>query len=140
MPGMTLAHSLSVADVRTIQAGITSADPGDVGPRRSASIHLGFKTPEGTLLGGLLAGAMWDWLHVSALWVDASARGQGLGRTLIATAEEVARQQGCRHARLGTFDFQARDFYERQGYHVYATLDGFPTGHNHFHLRKPLCD
>ena len=57
----------------------------------------------------------------------------------LARAEEVAVERGCTHARLDTFDFQARDFYERLGYTVYAELPGFPTGHAQLHLRKVLA-
>jgi hypothetical protein len=53
-------------------------------------------------------------------------------------AEHAAYDRGCRRARLDTFDFQARNFYERLGYVVYARLDGFPTGHEQLHMQKTL--
>jgi hypothetical protein len=46
---------------------------------------------------------------------------------------------GCTDALLGTFEFQARGFYERHGYRVYGRLDGFPTGHVHYHMAKSLA-
>ena len=51
----------------------------------------------------------------------------------------MARARGCRHARLDTFDFQARTFYEQLGYRVYAELPDFPEGHRQFHLIKELA-
>jgi ribosomal protein S18 acetylase RimI-like enzyme len=51
-------------------------------------------------------------------------------------AEAIARRRGCRGAWLGTFDFQARELYERHGYAVFAELPDFPAGHTHVHLRK----
>jgi hypothetical protein len=43
------------------------------------------------------------------------------------------------HAVLETFSFQARGFYERHGYHVYATLDGFPPGYQQLFLVNSTC-
>ena len=53
-------------------------------------------------------------------------RGQGLGSRLLLAAEDLAVSRGCRGSCLGTFDFQARTFYERHGYAVFAELLGFP--------------
>ena len=47
-------------------------------------------------------------------------------------------QRRCVGSQLGTFDFQAKTFYERNGYTVFATLEGFPPGHTHFQLQKCL--
>ena len=74
---------------------------------------------------------------VDGLWVDEYHRGKGLGSQLLIEAEARAVvKHGCRGARLGTFDFQGREFYERRGYTVFSELDDFPPGHKHFHLRK----
>jgi hypothetical protein len=54
-------------------------------------------------------------------------------------AEAMAMERGCRGAWLGTFDFQARGFYERLGYVVFAELADFPAGHSHYHLRKSFA-
>jgi hypothetical protein len=44
-------------------------------------------------------------------------------------AEAYARERGCRHVQLSTFSFQARPFYEKHGYEVFATLENCPVGH-----------
>ena len=41
-------------------------------------------------------------------------------------AEEEAKRMGCLHALVDTFSFQARPFYEKQGYRLQMTLDDFP--------------
>jgi GNAT superfamily N-acetyltransferase len=81
---------------------------------------------------------MWGWLMIDGLWVAPDLRGRGLGSRLLDSAETLAVRRGCSSAWLGTFDFQARPFYERHGYVVFAELPGFPMGHTHFHLRKDL--
>jgi ribosomal protein S18 acetylase RimI-like enzyme len=73
---------------------------------------------------------------IDGLWVAAELRGQGFGRRLLLAAESAALDRGCRGASLGTFDFQARGFYERLGYTVCGELADFPAGHTHWELRK----
>ena len=53
-------------------------------------------------------------------------------------AEELALSRGCTDAILDTFEYQARPFYEKLGYPVYATLEGYPPGYRQYYLRKRL--
>ena len=128
------AESLA-ADVRS---GIRTADPTDVGTRDYRPIALALRAADGSLLGGLYGATMWKWLMIDGLWVAEQARGRGLGRRVLLAAEATAIERGCRGSWLGTFDFQAREFYERLGYTVFAELPGFPPGHTHYHLQKVL--
>ncbi|HEV2146876.1 MAG TPA: GNAT family N-acetyltransferase [Longimicrobiaceae bacterium] len=131
------------ADVESIQAavrrGIRGADPPDVGSRDYRPLALALRAPDGALLGGLYGATTWGWLLVDGLWVAEELRGRGLGRRLLLAAEAAAVERGCRGAWLGTFDFQARGFYERLGYTVFAELPDFPPGHTHYHLRKTFA-
>src|SRR5690349_20080572 len=116
-----IAHaSLSEADTQALHAGLLAADPEDQ-PRGYAPLALTVHE-DGRLIAGLMVATAWTWLSIDALWVKPARRTQGYGRRLVAEAEAIARTRGCRHARLDTFDFQARGFYERLGYHVYAEL------------------
>jgi GNAT superfamily N-acetyltransferase len=89
----------------------------------------------GRLVGGLLGQTRWDWLEIEALWVAESHRRTGIGQRLLREAEEAARARGCRHAYLRTYSFQARAFYERQGYRTVGELDGWPPGHRSYWMR-----
>jgi GNAT superfamily N-acetyltransferase len=99
---------------------------------------LGARTPDDTIIGGLVGETGWEWLHVDLLWVAESHRRHGVGRELLRRAEAEAARRGCRHAYLDTFDFQARPFYEREGYTVFGVQDDFPPGHHRFYLEKSL--
>ena len=129
--------ALDETETQQLYAGLHTADPATQ-PRRFASLTLALRDEEQRLVGGLLASTVWNWLAVDVLWVDPALRGRGFGKRLMQTAEQIAITRGCTHARLDTFDFQARAFYERLGYAVYAQLDDFPVGHTQFHLRKQL--
>ena len=122
-----------------IRAGIRGADPAAVGPRDYEPVALALRARDGAIVAGLEGATCWGWLMVDGLWVADELRGRGLGRRLLLAAEAAAIERGCRGAWLGTFDFQARGFYERLGYTVFAELADFPAGHTHYHLRKSFA-
>jgi ribosomal protein S18 acetylase RimI-like enzyme len=101
-------------------------------------VHFFLKSERGETMGGLL-GAIWGgWLHITYLWIDEAARGRRWATKLMDQAEAYARQRSCHSATLDTHSFQARPFYEKRGYEIFATLDDFPEGHRKFFLRKKL--
>ncbi|OON75959.1 GNAT family N-acetyltransferase [Streptomyces tsukubensis] len=102
-------------------------------------LHLWLLDEEGALAGGLVAHAWAHWLHVNYLWVDGRHRGLRLGARLLAEAERRAREElGCGSARVETWDFQAPDFYRKQGYSVVCEIPGYPPGVTEFTLTKQL--
>ena len=108
------------------------------GPANYQELAFTARDASGGLVGGLYGNTAWRWLFVDLLWVDTPFRRQGLGRRLLRAAEAAARARGCTRAYLDTFDFQARPFYEREGYVVFGTQDGYPPGHRKFYLAKAL--
>ncbi len=81
---------------------------------------------------------VWNAVQVGALWVDAKYRKQGLGSQLLETVEKIAAERGCTLIHLDTFDFQAKDFYVKQGYKVFGILNDSPEGHCRYYLSKRL--
>ena len=94
----------------------------------------------GTLMGGLKGRThrIPTWLEVTALWVDETVRGRGLGRQLMERAERLARSRGCLYARLATCDFNAPGFYEKLGYQLYGRLENCPPGETVFYYWREL--
>lgn len=90
----------------------------------------------GDLAGGLVGHTWTTWLHVTYLWVDGRHRGTGLGSRLLADAERAATRRGCHAARLETWDFQAPDFYRKQGYEVVSVIPDYPPGITEYTLTK----
>lgn len=92
----------------------------------------------GEIVGGV-GGELWGQaLHVSALWVADSHRGQGHGAALLRTLESHAVQAGYALAYVETLSYQARPFYEKQGYRVFGELDEIAEGCTLYFLRKDL--
>jgi GNAT superfamily N-acetyltransferase len=96
------------------------------------------KGDQGEVVGGLIGEMFWDWLHIETLWVDPNLRGKDVGTQLLHQAEDVAREKGFHHSQLETTSFQARGFYEKNGYQVFAALEGKPPGHTWYYMRKDL--
>lgn len=77
-------------------------------------------------------------LYVSVLFVDEQYRDQGLGSELLSKVENEAKALGATLAHLDTFDFQAKDFYLKQGYEIFGVLENCPHGHQRYYLKKKL--
>jgi GNAT superfamily N-acetyltransferase len=101
-------------------------------------VNLFLRDGDNEVQGGLLAAIWGGVMYVRILWVARTLRGKGHGQRLLAAAEQRAIERGCRHVFLDTFNFQAPDFYVKQGYEIYARVDDWPVGHAHFFLRKAL--
>jgi GNAT superfamily N-acetyltransferase len=108
--------------------------------RAGIAVALVLRDSANTVVGGVVAFIIWDWLVVDLLWVSEELRGQGHGSLLMAEIEKRAIELGCKNSRLDTFDFEAKDFYLKCGYQVYSSLKGFPRGHTQFHMQKKLQD
>ncbi|MCK0098707.1 GNAT family N-acetyltransferase [Qipengyuania sp. S6317L1] len=96
------------------------------------------KDDEGALQGGIRAVCYWNTLHIELLWLDETARGSGLGAALLSEAEDFARPHNCEKALVETTSWQAKPFYEKQGYRLMATLPDRPKGHASHYLVKSL--
>jgi ribosomal protein S18 acetylase RimI-like enzyme len=101
-------------------------------------IVVSVKDEGGRLVGGLIGEMFWDWLHIETLWVAENHRGQDVGSHLVRLAEESAREKGFHHSQLETTSFQALEFYQKNGYQVFASLEGKPPGHTWYYLKKDI--
>jgi GNAT superfamily N-acetyltransferase len=126
------------ADRDAIVTALVAFNDSRAGPAGFKDVAILLRTPSGETVGGLWAKFVYDWMYVELLFVPQAARGTGLGSQLLKKAEELAIAQGCAGVWLDTFGFQARGFYERNGYSIFGTLDDHPRGTQRFFLRKIL--
>jgi GNAT superfamily N-acetyltransferase len=90
------------------------------------------------VVGGVIGYVYAGWLHIEFLWIEESFRNKGNGTKLLKMIENEAVKCGCKYVDLDTFSFQARPFYEKHGYTLFATLDNYPEGHSKHFLKKKL--
>ncbi|MDQ6831207.1 MAG: GNAT family N-acetyltransferase [Gemmatimonadota bacterium] len=126
------------ADTATVLEGLLAFNVAMIGEPNREPVTVFVRDDAGAVVGGLIGEIKWGWLYVSKLWVDDRFRGRGAGSALMNAAEAHARSRGCANAYLDTFEYQARPFYERLGYELFGTLEGFPPGYRQFYLTKKL--
>ena len=96
------------------------------------------KDDDGKLIGGMTAFLSWSYLEIKYLWVDEGHRGQGLAAQIMQAGELAALNNKCEYALVDTFEFQALDFYLKQGYRQVAELDGYLGKYKRYYLQKKL--
>ncbi len=90
----------------------------------------------GNLIGGVSGRTIYNQLLIEVLWVSESARGNGLGRSLMLRAESEAKARGCIAAQVDTLSFQAPDFYQKLGFEIVGKVAGIPNSPERFFLVK----
>ncbi len=89
------------------------------------SFSVAWKDETGTVRGAVQVIRVMELAELRTLHVDPDWRGRGLARDLLQGAEYEARARGARHARLGTYSWQAPGLYEKLGWREVAR---FPAG------------
>ncbi|GHD66560.1 GNAT family N-acetyltransferase [Jeongeupia chitinilytica] len=130
------AHRQAVAD--EIATTLRAFNEAVLGAYSFTPASAVIRDDEGRLIAGATGYYGLDCLTVENVWVDDSRRHQGLGGRVMQALEDHARAAGIRLARLETASFQARGFYEKQGYTVFGELDDYPPGHRYFFMKKSL--
>lgn len=93
---------------------------------------------DNSIIGGLTGKTYWNYLDIEFLWVDENSRKSGVASQLVSLAEEDAKRRGCSFAMLDTYEFQALEFYVKQGYVQFGQLDGYCDKYERYFLRKKL--
>lgn len=127
------------ATEKAVEDGLIGFNHAAVGPNDWRPLTLSVRRAgEVEPAGGLVGHTFFGWLFVRLFFLPEDLRRQGLGRELLRRAEDEARARGCVGVHLDTFSFQARGFYEKQGYAVFGAIPDCPPGHSRFFLSKPL--
>lgn len=102
------------------------------------TVRLAARDGQGRLIGGLLGQIRVWWLHIDILVCADGQRKSGLGSSLMAEAERIARANECQGIWLDTFEFQAPGFYERLGFTRCGTIPKFLNGQDRHIYEKRL--
>ncbi|GAB2661847.1 GNAT family N-acetyltransferase [Vibrio panuliri] len=103
--------------------------------------QVGYYAIEGeSKVGGVIADIWGNWLLIKFLWVDESVRGKAVGSELLQLLESHAVSEGCKSALVDTLSFQAKPFYEKQGYKCQMVLENYPMDSSLSFLTKSLVE
>lgn len=90
------------------------------------------------LIGGAIGFIEYNWYFLDLLYLNEEYRGKNIGTKLIKKIEEYAIKENLTGIRMETWDFQARGFYEKNGYTVFAEIKNCPPGTVDYYLKKEL--
>lgn len=133
-----LIENPSEGERRSVLEGLVAFNARHLPDESYMPIALLVESADGTSRGGLVGSIYWNALAIDMLWLDETIRGQGIGRALLQEAEAYARSRACALIHLDTMSFQARGFYEKQGYRLFGALTGYPNGVERYYMVKHL--
>ncbi|MEN9343246.1 MAG: blasticidin-S acetyltransferase [Chlamydiota bacterium] len=90
------------------------------------------------VLGGASGTLFYGSLYVDSLWVNETLRNQGWGKKLMQEAEKIGKEKGARFVTVNTMDWEALPFYQKLGYAIEFTREGYDKNSKMFMLRKVL--
>ena len=90
----------------------------------------------GKLVGGACGCMKYGWCYLEELWISEAYRKKHIGTTLIQRLEVEAKANNLLGIRTETWDFQARGFYEKNGFSIYAEFKDCPPGTTEYFLSK----
>ncbi|TQI79850.1 acetyltransferase (GNAT) family protein [Serratia fonticola] len=137
---ITITDALQAEDSEEISNHLMAYNRKFVGEILNKKIGVFMLDDNGSKVAGLTGSTVGSWLSIDLLWVSESLRGEGVGSKIIKAAEQQALAAGCRFARVDTFSFQARPFYEKMGYQLQMTLHNYPVEHERYFFTKTLTD
>lgn len=89
-------------------------------------------------LGGIQGFYYYGCFYIDLLFVINEARGKGYGSQLMQKAEELAKTRECLFMAVNTMDFEAKPFYEKHGFEIEFTRNGFEKNSEMYFFRKPI--
>ncbi len=135
-----VTDALQAEDTETIRNHLMAYNRTFVGEILNKNIGVFVLDDNGDKIAGLTGSTVGNWLSIELLWVSEALRGKGAGSKIIKAAEQQALASGCRFARVDTFSFQARPFYEKLGYQLQMTLHNYPVEHERYFFTKTLTE
>ena len=130
--------SPAASDIELVESRLLDYNKSKALPYDRRPLCVFIKDAEGRTIGGATGYTNWGWLYLDCFWLPEALRQGGWGGRILALAEREAVKRGCDHARLFTYTFQARGFYEKHGYVEFGQLDGYPPGASQIWMRKSL--
>ncbi len=140
---ITVVDNPSEEQINVIQKGLAEYN------KKFPGGELDIPTPDFSLLlldrkrnivGGLITSMLMGIMHLEVLWVDKKLRGRGLGKELVLTAENLAKQKGYPASQTWTFSFQAPEFYQSIGYKIKGIYHGYCDGVTEYVLSKNFSE
>ena len=90
------------------------------------------------LIGGAIGFIKYNWYFLDMLYIDEEYRKRNIGTSLINELENFARKEKLTGIRTDTWDFQAKEFYEKMGFKLFGELKDCPLRIINYFFEKKL--
>lgn len=93
---------------------------------------------ENEVIGGVKGDIFGQLCRIFTAWIHKDYRSKKFGTKILGELEKLATDNNCNIIQVDTTEFQAKEFYEKMGFSVLATLPDNFMGYKSFILRKKL--
>lgn len=133
-------ESIEVEELRRVLEGIFDAQNEAAGIEKIEDEMIAIAAVyQGKIAGGLIAKQTYESIYINLLAVDEGYREQRIGSQLMQKIEDIARQREMIHLTLTTKSYQALEFYQKNGYEIFGSLEDMPMrGVTKYYLHKRL--
>ncbi len=122
--------------VETLIAGVREYNRAALGDESPKPLAVVIRNNNNKIIGGVSGRTIYKLFLVDVLWVDETARGQGVARKVMELAEMEAKKRGCLSAQVDTLSIQAPDFYQKLGFEIVGKAVGVSQDHDRYFLLK----
>ena len=138
-PILVLTDQPDDADLAVLCAGLDEFNEQAAGVLDRRALAVFVKDPAtGRVAGGLSGRTSYGLWFVDYFYLPPRLRGSGIGTELLRQAEKEAIQRGCRAGVLYTINFQAPEFYRRNGWLPFGEVPGESGGISRIFFTKDL--
>lgn len=109
-----------------------------IGPYKTKPFFIYVTNDKNEIIGGIKGDFFGELCRVYTVWIHENNRQKGLGTELFKNIDVIAKKNKCKIIQLDTAEFQAKEFYEKLGFSVVATLPSNFMGYTSYILRKIL--
>ena len=94
---------------------------------------------QGKMVGGLAGYEFYGSFYIDVLWIESEHRKNGIGSLLLRQLEKESRNKGLLFLSVSTMEWwDAKDFYEKNGFQLEFVREGFANSYKQYHLRKNI--
>lgn len=88
------------------------------------------------IVGGAVGEIIFGWYELSDFWLPEKYRGLDYGKKIIEEIEKFAKKNNALGVKMGSWSFQAPNFYKKLGYTQWAEFKDCPPGTTHYYFYK----
>lgn len=123
-------------DIDFLTQKINDEIPSEYGMARPFAIFI--RTDEGSIVAGCNGSIVFGSIYTDQLWVRPEYRRRGIARQLMEEVHKYGKKYGCTMATVSTMDFQVPKFYQKLGYKIDFSREGYNYGARCIFLSRKL--